>query len=494
MYTKFPCPSCGKTLKVSEEHYGQKSRCPHCKSTLTIPNPSDVPFPEGGSDAQASSASAASESGLDWLSSSSDVPAPVAATSPPAPSSSSSAAATAPAKRETKGIQKEAAPPKPSPKRPTVRPGTDVGILLSAAIGLVAAIVIVGLLFPIRQTYVGELLWDRGWVPFAEMFLFTWAMTVLAFKVRIIQRQRDAMLYDALPSEIGEEINPTNVDRFQKHLHHLMIESPDSLLLDRIHRCLELFRIRRDNQEVASLISSQSDLTANAVTSSYSIVKVAMWAIPILGFIGTVLGLSSAMGGLSSGLDSAADIEAVKGQLGSVTSGLGVSFDTTLVALVMSLFIAFPASTLQKQEEDLLFEIDHYCNENIVLRLRDGSVGASTVNATQLETAVQAALEAQRIVYRQAEEQMKRLVAQHEQSMKLVVQALAGLQSEMSRALRVGSAAVAGSARLVSGGVESLNSVLAELGAQPVVAAAFAAKPARSWFWWRRTNRRKVDG
>jgi len=52
-----------------------------------------------------------------------------------------------------------------------------------------------------------------------------------------------------------------------------------------------------------------------------------------------------------------------------VTSGLGVAFDTTLLALVMSLFIMFPTSSLQKAEEDFLASIDDYCALHLVRRL-----------------------------------------------------------------------------------------------------------------------------
>lgn len=70
-------------------------------------------------------------------------------------------------------------------------------------------------------------------------------------------------------------------------------------------------------------------------------------------------------------MGAAADIEVIKEQLGQVTGGLSEAFDTTLVSLVFSLFVMFPTSIMQKNEEDLLNKVDEYCNEYFLKRLRE---------------------------------------------------------------------------------------------------------------------------
>jgi hypothetical protein len=117
------------------------------------------------------------------------------------------------------------------------------------------------------------------------------------------------------------------------------------------------------------VLASQSEIDSHAVNSSYAILNVFIWAIPILGFIGTVQGLGSAVGSL--GIQDTANVEGIKESLGTITGGLGVAFDTTLVALIMSLMLKFPASSLQKAEEDLLNWVDEYCNENLLKRLKE---------------------------------------------------------------------------------------------------------------------------
>src|SRR5690606_30457294 len=126
-----------------------------------------------------------------------------------------------------------------------------------------------------------------GWVPYAEVFLAMWAVAILVFKYRKLLRQRASMLFDLLPTEMSEEITVNNSQRFTAHISNLPHAPGESFLINRVLRGLEHFRVRKSAPEVASILASQSEMDANAVASSYTMVKVFIWAIPILGFIGT---------------------------------------------------------------------------------------------------------------------------------------------------------------------------------------------------------------
>ena len=110
-------------------------------------------------------------------------------------------------------------------------------------------------------------------------------------------------------------------------------------------------------------------------------VKVFVWAIPIMGFIGTVLGIGSAIGSFDQALSAGEDMDVLMASLGKVTGGLGTAFDTTLLALVLSLLVSVPASAMQKSEEDLLNQVDDYCNENLLKRLNDGGAGSTATDS-----------------------------------------------------------------------------------------------------------------
>ncbi len=346
MYFTFPCPQCDKALKVRNELAGHRCRCPYCKTTIAIPERAAEPETP--------------EQNNDLFPGIREFPEDTAGPS-----------------RSTRPVVK----PRSSEAKASSGGGsctvhTDVSLLTSGLLGVLGFVGFYAAIYPFSSYFVCELFIDRGWVPFAEVFLTTWAFAILALKSRKLRQQKASMLFDLLPNDWSAEINQDTVDRFVAHINELPVEAGQSFLVNRVRRGLEHFRVRKSAAEVATVISSQSDIDANGVESSYTLLKVFIWAIPILGFIGTVIGISAAVGGFSGALDQAADIEVLKGALGNVTGGLATAFDTTLLALLMSMLVMFPASSMQKSEEDLLNWVDEYCNENLLKRLNDGREGA----------------------------------------------------------------------------------------------------------------------
>ena len=272
------------------------------------------------------------------------------------------------------------APTKPAPSTPVASgrratPG-DVRLLPTGAVALAAtALFYLALVTPLHQTVFGQLFGNRGWVPYVISFLAAWSLVILAAKYRSLARQTRTLERDLLPATLGTSVTPDNALRFLAHLRELPAELSDTFLTERLARALLHFEARRKVSEVVDQLTNQSQSDENAVESSYTMLRVFIWAIPILGFIGTVIGIGAAVGGFSESVAAAADVEVMKNSIGSVTTGLGVAFDTTLLALVVSIFIMFPTSSLQKAEEDYLARVDDYCDEHLVRRLDDGGRG-----------------------------------------------------------------------------------------------------------------------
>ena len=95
-----------------------------------------------------------------------------------------------------------------------------------------------------------------------------------------------------------------------------------------------------------------------------------VWAIPVLGFIGTVLGLSVAIGSFSTTLKADGNMEAIRESLEGVTQGLATAFETTLVALVCALILQLLITYLQGRESEFLDDCNDYCHANVVAKLR----------------------------------------------------------------------------------------------------------------------------
>ena len=365
MFFTMSCPHCDKSLKVRDELVGNSARCPHCRGSITVKRP-EVAAGSSGSGQSASSNNS---------------------------------------KQSAESIERA--------RVLSVTANTNVNVGLYILFGLATTVAFYLLLLPFAgpkddRSYLGRLfMGGEGatfatglWVPYTEVFLFSWAASMLVAKLFKIRRQQRAMLFDVLPSDIGEKITGRNLDKFLEYISELPKAAVGSFLVTRCVRGLEHFRVRKSAADTATMLSSQSDLDASSVDSSYTMFHVFIWAIPILGFLGTVIGVSSAVGGFTDTLSSSSDMESLKVGLKSITGGLGTSFDTTLVALAMAMILTFPVSALQKLEGDVIGEVDEYTNEYLLRRLEDGRNTEEhrmpSASRNDMQDVVQAALKVHR--------------------------------------------------------------------------------------------------
>ena len=301
------CPHCSTDLDVAPEHAGQTVQCPACQGKLQIP---------------------AAESGASGAKS--DRP------------------------ERTGWEEKDHA---------------NVDFWKSLMIGAGITVGFLALMIPFKGSRFGDIFLDRGWVNYAETFLFAWGLTILFMKLKKNQHQAHAAVLDLFPARLGKEIHSGNVGDFIDNIYKVPLTLRDSLIVNRIRKALELFESRNNNAEIAAFLNTQSDLDANRSAGSYSLLKVFLWAIPILGFIGTVMGLSVAVGSLAMGDN--ADPAALKEAVNNLTGGLGVAFDTTLLGLILSILMSFPMAAVQKKEDETLTLIDTFCTEKLLPKLND---------------------------------------------------------------------------------------------------------------------------
>jgi len=338
MSINMQCPHCGRRLKISESNLDSMVRCPDCKERFLCKH----------------------QDGPSRMAPGVDEPSTMFVDSSAAVDLGGDEGATDSGRGSN---------------------GTDAGLLLSGLIGALATVaVFYGLVRPFEHTAIGSM-FAVGWVPQAIVFLTAWSAAILAFKFLKIRRQRSSLLFDLLPRDISPVIRPENVGQFLAHVLSLPVAPRNSFLVSRVQKGLKHFRARRSLQEVSSLLSSQSEIDGLAVDSSYTMLRVFIWAVPILGFIGTVVGIGDAVGSFSASIETAQEIEVIKQSLGGVTAGLGFAFNTTLIALVMSILLMLPTNWLQKLEEDVLNSVGDYCNEELLMRIVDESDPGSITHA-----------------------------------------------------------------------------------------------------------------
>lgn len=325
---EFTCPHCQGTIRTNARYAGMQGPCPHCKKPVKVESPVGEGFE------------------------------PL------------------------------------SPRETSVSATTEANTLVAGLAACVATALFYIVFFALRGTYVGNLFTDRGPIPFITTFVTCWGLAILVLKYIAVNQQVRYAEHemDFVPLEKGMHISADNVDTFLQHLDGLPAKAHDSILGRRIRGALEHFRARHSVPEVQAYLGSHAEIDASTVDAGYTLVRAFIWAVPILGFIGTVLGISGAVSGLAGSLDSAqpqpanvatasaspdgGETQGDLGQnmitaMGTVTQGLATAFDTTFLALVMAIILLFPTEALKRIEYGMLDRITGFTNDILLRRLSD---------------------------------------------------------------------------------------------------------------------------
>jgi biopolymer transport protein ExbB/TolQ/ABC-type transporter Mla subunit MlaD len=278
------------------------------------------------------------------------------------------------------------------------RPGTtDVSLFITGLLGLLLSMIFYTI-FPLPQlrgSYFYEVFAERGNIPYAIAFLFFWTAAILIFKAVKVWQQKSAFRFEIIPSNMAT-INLQNVDQIKENIIRLFRNPREKIVANRIWTALEHYSSVEMEENVGDILRYQAEIDAGIMDSSYNISKTFIWAIPILGFIGTVLGIGSAVGGFSKFTQAALEIDQIKTALDVITSGLSVAFDTTLAGLVGSLILMLPSTALQNTEEKFLAEVENYCIDNMLNKL-EGTRGEAGITKTAI-TSESEALKFKRII------------------------------------------------------------------------------------------------
>ena len=195
----------------------------------------------------------------------------------------------------------------------------------------------------------------------ACMILFFWALAILVYKGAVVWRQHGQLDEDLLQLPQNMPIGPEDTRELIGRLHELPGESRHFLLPTALMSATQRFASTRNIQDAATAVRTACDTQGDRLDSELSIIRYVAWAIPSVGFIGTVRGIGSALG-LAN--------RAVDGDITGVTQSLGVAFNSTFIALIISIVLMFFIHQLQLFQERLVLDSEAYCNDNLIARLR----------------------------------------------------------------------------------------------------------------------------
>lgn len=193
------------------------------------------------------------------------------------------------------------------------------------------------------------------------IILLLWALAILGYKARATLRERALLQQDLLHVREGVRILPEDTREYARALQALPEKLRDLLLPRVLRACLERFGSTRNVQDVSSVNITLCDAEAAKLESELSMIRYIAWAIPSIGFIGTVRGIGAAL---------AQAHRAVEGDIAGVTENLGVAFNSTLVALLISIVLMFLVHQLQLLQERLGQETQDYVEGHLIRHMR----------------------------------------------------------------------------------------------------------------------------
>jgi len=248
---------------------------------------------------------------------------------------------------------------------------TSPGPLLTLLCAALLTVAYYGLLTLVPQSGYTDMFTKRGFVPYVIVFFTSWSAMILLVKMSKIRLQRKALSISLLPTgDPGFVLTPASAQNVLENLYRTVDDPQRFLLTKRIHNALANLRNIGRVGDVDEILSTQAENDEAIVDSSYTVIRGLIWAIPVLGFIGTVQGLSGALGAFWGVVSQADDVAQMRGALQGVTGGLSTAFETTLVGLVAALAIHLVMIFVRRREEQFLDACKDYCQKHLVGRLR----------------------------------------------------------------------------------------------------------------------------
>ncbi|MDZ7644149.1 MAG: MotA/TolQ/ExbB proton channel family protein [Woeseiaceae bacterium] len=195
----------------------------------------------------------------------------------------------------------------------------------------------------------------------ACIILMFWALAIMGYKSVMTLRERRLLETDLVSIAEGMRILPEDTREFARQVQALPSEKQKMMLPRALLNALQRFSSTRNIQDVASSTHTLFESEADQLESELAMIRYISWAIPSIGFIGTVRGIGEAL--------AQAD-KAVQGDIAGVTQSLGVAFNSTFVALLISIFLMFLVHQLQLLQERLVFDSENYTNDKLIRHMK----------------------------------------------------------------------------------------------------------------------------
>jgi len=201
----------------------------------------------------------------------------------------------------------------------------------------------------------------RDYEQEACFILMFWSLFIMVYKGTSLFRERSLLDKDILHAKEGIKFLPQDTRELARQIQTLPVEEQKYLLPRALNVALHRFSSTENIQDVSSAATNICESESERLDSELSIIRYITWAIPSIGFLGTVRGIGDALGQAH---------KAVEGDIAGVTESLGVAFNSTLIALCISIVLMFIVHQLQLLQERFILDTQNYCNNNLIRHLQ----------------------------------------------------------------------------------------------------------------------------
>jgi len=191
----------------------------------------------------------------------------------------------------------------------------------------------------------------------ACFILLLWALSIMGYKGRQVLREQKLLDDELLAIPEGTSVLPEDARQYSRSVEALPPAQQEFLLPRTLLNALQRFATTGSIPAVSETVREECEVESDRLDSELSMVRYIAWAIPSIGFIGTVRGIGDALGQA---------YKAVEGDISGVTVSLGVAFNSTFVALVLSIIIMFCLHQLQLGQERLVLNCQRYADRRLL--------------------------------------------------------------------------------------------------------------------------------
>jgi len=189
------------------------------------------------------------------------------------------------------------------------------------------------------------------------IILMLWAGYLILSKCMAILKDRYLFSVDLLE---GTSDDNGDLNTVLNNLENLPPETGETPLVVALMASLRRYLITNDVQNTSDAVESSIEALAIRQEAENSMIRYLIWAIPSIGFIGTVRGIGQAL--------SLAD-QALAGDIAGMTNSLGIAFNSTFVALLISILLMLLLHQLQRLQDGLVIDTQAYCEKFLLKRI-----------------------------------------------------------------------------------------------------------------------------